>query len=381
MKAKINQKKFGMALSYAARSVSSKPNIPVLSNVLLEVKDSGINISATNLDMGINMWIPCNVEEEGSTTVSARFIADFISASSGENVEIELKGNMLHVKTNSSEADFLTIDSSEFPVLPEVKGEPLFTINKHDLLISMNKVLFACSTDLSVGKIQLTGCLFNIDKNAQEIEFVGLDSFRLSLRKSKIENLSINDENLEIIVPARFLQELSKVLSDHENVEKLDVFLSENKSQIIFVFDDISFSIRLLEGPYPDYKRILPDDHVFSFEVEKSELDAAIKIVNTFARINIGNKTLMDVNIEKSEISLIANVAEVGNNVTTVAIQKAEGPSDLNTAYNLRYLQDLVNHVTGKFIIFESKGALAASVFKDTADKNFLHLIMPLRRE
>lgn len=381
MKVKINHKKLRNALNYASRSVSQKPNIPILSNVLIEAKNSGINISATNLDMGINMWIPCNVEEDGATTVSAKFIADFISASDGDHVEFELKGNVLNVKTQSSKAEFMTIDSSEFPILPVVKGNPLFKISKHEFLISMNKVLFACSTDISSGKIQLTGCLFDIDEEKSEVEFVGLDSFRLSLRRSKIENVSFEGNKPEIIVPARFLQELTKILVDYENVETIEVYLSENKSQIIFLFDDVSFSVRLLEGPYPDYKKILPEDHVYFFEVEKNEFDKAIKIVNTFARSNLGNKTLMDVNIEKFEINLIANVAEVGNNVTSILAKTVEGPSDLNTAYNLKYLQDLVNHVVGKFIIFESKGPLAASVFKDNADKNFLHIVMPLRRE
>jgi DNA polymerase-3 subunit beta len=381
MKATINYKKLARALNYAARSVSLKPNIPILSNVLLEAKNSGVYISATNLDMGISMWIPCEVKEEGSTTVSARFIADFVSASNGEYVQLELKNNLLEVKTSVSKAEFVTIESNEYPILPKVTGKPMFSIDKHDFLVSMNKVLFACSSDLSAGKIQLTGCLFNIEEASEEIEFVGLDSFRLSLRKSKIENLSMIDEKQEIIVPSRFLQELTKILLDFDDIEKIDVYLSENKSQIIFVFDDISFSVRLLEGPYPDYKRILPEDFTFTFEVEKQEFERAIKIVNTFAKSNLGNKTLMDVNIETSELSFIANVAEVGNNITTIAINKTDGPSDLNTAYNLKYLQDLVNHITGKFITFESKGPQAASVFKDNADKNFLHLVMPLRRE
>lgn len=381
MKVTINHKRIAQALNYASKAVSTKPNIPVLSNVLLKADDNGLHLSATNLDMGISMWIPCQVEEKGEITVSAKFIADFVSVASGETVELVLNKNVVDVKTKTSEATFNTIAAKEFPVLPSISEEKSFSINAHDFIVSMNKVLFSCSTDLSAGKIQLSGVLFDVDTEKSTVDFVGLDSFRLSKRTVPIQDLKKENLKDEIIVSARYLQELVRILQDHENVERLDVFLSKNKSQIIFSFDDVEFSVRLLEGPYPDYKRILPDDFSYTFEIPKGDFEQAVKVVNTFARSNLGNKTFLDVNLEKSEITLKANVSDVGENETSVHVEKIDGPSDLNTAYNLRYLQDLVSHVTGKTIIFETKGQLAATLFKDKADKDYLHLIMPLRRD
>lgn len=381
MKITINHKRLAQALSYTSKAVSNKPNIPVLSNVLLKADDNGLHLSATNLDMGIDLWIPCQVEEKGEVTVSARFIADFVNVASGDTVEMSLEKNIVRVKTKSSEATFNTIPSKEFPVLPTVGDKKAFSIRAHDFILSMNKVIFSCSTDLSAGKIQLSGVLFDIAQNGSSIDFIGLDSFRLSKRTTAIQEFSKDIEKAEIIVPARYLQELVRILQDFEQVETVDVYISKNKSQIIFSFDDVKFSIRLLEGPYPDYKRILPDDFSFTFEISKNDFEQAIKIINTFARSNLGNKTLMDMNLEKSEVTLKANVSDIGENETEVHVEKIDGPSDLNTAYNLRYLQDLVNHITGKTLIFETKGQLAATLFKDKTDKQFLHLIMPLRRD
>lgn len=382
MKVTLKHSKLSKALSYASKAVSAKPNIPILSNVLLKAEENSIRVAATNLDMGINMWIPCSIEADGSTTVNAKYISDFVSATStDENLNLDLDGTTLNVKTSKSKANFTTILPDEFPVLPKLAEKPIFTIAVHDFVESMDKTLFACSTDLSAGRIQQSGVLFELYKEINEIHFIGLDGFRLSRKVAQITNIDTEIEKSEIIVSARYLNELVRILSDYPEVENLDVYLSESGSQIIFKFEDNEFSIRLLEGPYPDYKRIMPDDFLFGYEVDKKELEGAIKIINTFARGNLGNKTLLDFDLENSEIRLKSAVAEVGEGETEVTVTNPTGESDLKTAYTLRYLQDIVSHSTGDKLIIETKGPLAATVFKDNNDPRFIHLIMPMRRD
>lgn len=382
MKITLNHAKLAKSLQYASRAVSVKPNIPVLSNVLLDVSNTDIKLSATNLDMGINMWIPGKVEDEGSTTVSAKYIADFVAASSSDKVEIDSKDSTLLVKTSKSKANFSTIPSNEFPPLPETPTTPIFTISSSELIISMDKVLFSCSTDYSAGKIQQTGVLFELEEgNDDEISFVGLDGFRLSKRSSKITNLKKELITSQIIVPARYMSEVVKILQDYSDVDTVDVFITENKSQIIFKFDDVEISLRLIEGPYPDYKRIMPDSFVYTFEVKRNDLEEGIKVINTFARSNLSSKTLFDFDIENNVIKLRSSVAEVGENETVIGVEATDGSGDLNSAYNLRYLQDLVNHIKGETIKFETKGPLSASIFKDKADSKYIHILMPLRRD
>jgi DNA polymerase-3 subunit beta len=379
MKIILNHTKLAKALSYTSRAVSAKPNIPILSNVLVDVDNGNLKLSATNLDM----WIPGQVEADGKVTINAKYISDFVSAASSDTdkIEMNLVDNNVMVKTENSKASFNIIPAEEYPVLPKVSETPIFKINSNDFISSMEKIIFACSTDLSSGRIQQSGVLFEIDKENNEITFVGLDGFRLSKRVIQLKDLQDNIQKEEIIVPSRYLGELTKILQDYSSVDQIEVFLSENNSQIIFKFEDIEFSIRLLEGPYPDYKRIMPDSNVFSFEVKKKDIENAIKIANTFARGNLGNKTLFDFDLETSKVTLKSTVAEIGEGETVVVVSNAQGESDLKTAYTLRYLQDLVNHIKGDTIIFETKGQLAASIFKDKDDSQFVHLIMPMRRE
>lgn len=381
MKVTLNHAKLTKMLQYASRSVSQKPNIPILANVKLDATKSGLKLSATNLDMGINMWIPGVVEEEGSTTVSAKFLSDFVSATSSESVELELKDSILLVKTQKSKAKFNTIPASEFPVLPNTGEGKFLTMSIEDFEKSMDKVLFACSNDTSPGKIQQTGVLFEVVDEVS-LNLVGIDGFRLSLRKVNVAELNkdlIGESQL--IVPARYLSDFNKILADIEEIDRFDVFISENKTQVIFKIDEIEYSVRLLEGPYPDYKRIMPDTYTYAFDVSKSELEGALKVISTFARSNLAYKTLFDMDVESKNVKLRSNVADIGENETAFEIENVEGEMDMNAAYNLRYLQDIVNHIRGGKLRFETKGPLAASIFKDLDDENFIHLLMPLRRE
>jgi len=381
MEIKLNHTNLAKSLQYTSRAVSAKPNIPVLSNVLLDISKNGLKLSATNLDMGINVWIPGLVEREGKITVSAKFISDFVSASSGDNVELKLEGSLVTVKTDKSKANFNTIQSSEFPVLPEISETPLFKISAKEFMTSMDKVIFSCSTDMSIGKIQQSGVLFELNKEDSEVIFVGLDGFRLSKRNAKVKDLAETLPTEQIIVPAKYLAEVQKIASDYVDLDEIEVYLSKNNSQIIFKFEEIEFSIRLIEGPYPEYKRILPDSASFTFEVKRGDLENAIKVVNTFARSNLGYKTLFDLDLENSAIKLKSIVAEVGENESIVNVTEVQADTDLNTSYNLKFIQDVVSHIKGDTIIFETKGPLAASVFKDKSDARFVHLLMPLRRE
>lgn len=376
----LNHSKLKKALSYASKAVSTKPNIPILTNVLLRATKNGLHVAATNLEMGITLWIPGQVNAEGTTTISAKFFADFVSATFGDTVEINLSDSVLAVETQSSNAKFNTIAPEEFPVLPQSSENPIFILPALEFADNIEKVLFAASTDLTAGRIQQSGILFEPNDEG-EITVVGLDGFRLSQTKIKTESISNDISKEEIIVPARYLTEVVRIIRDNPDIESVEVYLSENNSQIIFKLDDAELSIRLLEGPYPEYKRILPDDHSFTFEVAKTELEHALKVVNTFARGNLGNKVLFDFDIETGRVVLTSQVSDIGDGKAEVEVSNIDGESDLNSAYTLRYLGDFVSHCKGDTIVYETKGPLAASVLKDKDDAEFIHIIMPMRRD
>lgn len=378
MKITLAQERLSKALSYVSRSVSSKPNIPVLSNVLLEVEGDDLQLSATNLDMGIHMWIGGKVDSPGKLTVSGKFLSDFVSASGSGNVTLEMDGQVLKAKFAHAKADFQIIPADEFPVLPKVEGTPLFTVDAKDLMQGLRQTLFASATDIATSQIQFTGILFSLPDGANgNLTLAGTNGYRLSENQVQVERES--GDAVKVIVPTRALQEFVKIMGS-ENATNIEVYLSETKSQIIFAFAEIEFSIRLLEGPYPDYTQIIPNGHTFSFDADKSEFEKALKIVNTFARNIQGYRVDWDIDIETNTLVMRSKVPNLGVNETKIEVKNLSGPSDLKNAFNLMYLIEMINNIPGDTIHFETNSAIEPAVFRTKEDKKFLHLIMPLER-
>lgn len=378
MQITLPQSQLAKALNYTSRAVSVKPNIPVLANILIEVAKDSLHLGATNLDMGINMWIPGQAEAEGRVTVSGKLLADFINAADGASVDILLEGDTLQVITDNSRADFQTIPATEFPVLPKVKGDPVFVLKSSDFADSVAKVAFASSTDFITSRIQYTGVLFSFEPdNAEQLTLVGLDGYRLSRKQIQVKRAETN--GLEIIVPAKSLQELVKIVQT-ETADDVEVYVNDNRSQAIFKIGDIEVSIRLLEGPFVDYHKAIPAECAYEFDVSKVELEAAMRVVNTLARTVQGHRVDWDLDLETAVLTMRSH-AELGKNQTKLKVEGVIGSSDFKAAYSLQFLMDMVSHMDGDNIHFATNGPLSAAVFTDSQDPAFLHLVMPLQRE
>ncbi len=378
MQITIQRQKLAKALNYVSKAVSSKPNIPVLSNVLLSVKDDQLKLSATDLDMGINMWVPGVGSQGGQVTASGKFLADFINASSGDKVELKLEGDVLHVSSAKSKAQFQTIPASEFPVLPKVGEKPTYSFNTADFIKSMQKVIFACAADNNTSTIQFTGVLFEVEEGTKHIHFVGLNGFRMSRKRMRLSES--NATSSQLIVPAKSLQDLVRILAAEEESE-IKIYVNEAATQIIFAIADLEFSIRLLEGPYPDYKDVIPTESSYEFEVQKSEFEQSLRVINTFARSITGNKVNWDLDTETGELLMHSEVIDLGRNETSLQVEDVKGTGVLKDAYSMQFLMDFVSHTDGDTISFHTNAPLAAAVFTDKADADFIHIIMPVLRD
>lgn len=378
MKITVQHEKLARALNFAVRAVNSKPNIPVLANFLLTVEKGVLQIGSTNLDMGINLWIAGNIEQEGKVTVAAKLFTDFVTATTGSKVTLELVDNTLKVITDRSAAELQTIPASEFPILPSVSGEASISVNPESLVNALNKVIFACAVESIPGKTQQTGVYFELSQEDNIVTMVGLDGYRLSEVKLKVKR--IKNEEFKIIVPAKALQELTKIITSEPELESVDIYLKASNAQVLFKVGELEFSVGLLEGPYVEYKQVIPGEYNFQCEIDRKELEEGIKVINTFARSVLGNRTEFDVDPDDGKIVMGSTITDLGKNRSEVKIYSPEG-NELKAAYNLRYLAEMVAAMGANRIIFQTKSALGPAVFKDKDNNDFLHLIMPLKRD
>ena len=378
MKLRIPQEDFTKALSIVGRFVASKPSLPVLGNILLAVEDKQLKLAATNLEMGINFWLPAEIIEEGAVTVPAKVLTEFVSSLSPKTVELVLKDQILHLSCGSFEANINGISASEFPSLPKVSGEPTLKLPAQVFSQALPGVCFAAAPD--EGRPVLTGVL--TDFKDEGILLVATDGYRLSKKLVKVaKKEKIFKGKMKLIIPARTFLEVSRIVGEMgtKEEEDLKVVVTKDQNQIIFVFDKIEVSSRLIEGSFPDFNKVIPTESKTKVEVETEELSHAVRVASIFAKDSANIIRLL---LEpKVGITLSANTKEVGDNVSKVEA-KVSGEK-MEIAFNSRYILDFLANVGTQMLALEFSGSLSPGVFypllKEGIDKTFLHLIMPVR--
>ena len=173
--------------------------------------------------------------------------------------------------------------------------------------------------------------------------------------------------------------EVAKLVRDNvADKDAVKVYYLGNKNQMLFKIGDVDLSTRLIEGDFPDYEKIMPKEKSLRFRAKKVEFADALKVVTIFARNVVGNKARVKVDTETEKLSLSASVVDVGKNESMVNLEDVEG-ENFETGYNVRFLTDMVNTLSGSDFVFETNGPTAPGVFLDPKDSEFIHIIMPMR--
>lgn len=370
-----NQDTFSKYLNIVSRIVSSKPGLPILSNVLFETSNGKLIMSATDLEIGIHCWIGAEVKSEGKTAVPAKQLAEFVNSVPSEKIEAILDNTMFSVSTTKNFAQFNTLSSDDFPAIASISDQqPVLRFAKQDILEAVDKVAFAAAKDDV--KPVLTGIKIELIDNV--IAFVAADGLRLSRFIVKLNSNVPN--NMDLLIPAKALMELANIVStfgSEDGDNSISMFVIEEKNQVLFRFNDIDLVSRLIDGKFPDYKAIIPTSHQTNFAFKKSDFQNSLKVTNIIARNVVGNKLFLNIQVKDSEVTLNATQAEVGNNKSSFAVQ-AEG-KDLTMAFSGKYLGDVLNNIDDEDLIFECSTPVAPGVFKIKGNENFVHLLMPMR--
>ncbi|MGB9911486.1 MAG: DNA polymerase III subunit beta [Microgenomates group bacterium] len=371
MKAIVLQENFLKGLSLVSRAVSSKSQLPVLSNILITTEKGQLKLSATNLETGINYWLGAKIEKEGAICVSAKNLTEFVSFLPPEKIELEVKENSLSLKSGNYSASFVGLSPSEFPLLPTVDLKGIFSFDYQKMAEAINQLFFAASTDES--RPVLTGILFQIKDG--DLILVATDGYRLSFKKiEKLKGLEkLKEIKEKIIIPAKSLVEVIRVLEE-EKEGKINLDLISSSTQVVFSSAHAQVISRLIEGDFPDFERIIPSSYNTKIILEKEDFLRAVRSAAIFAR---ESANVVKLKIKKGELKISANAPQVGENLVNLEVSQ-EG-EDNNIAFNVRYLLDFLNSTSAKKIVFETSGALNPGVFKPEDDSSYLHLIMPVR--
>lgn len=366
MQLQVTQENLNKALSVVARVASARNTLPILANVLIRTVDNRLSISATNLDIAITEHIGAKVAEEGAITVPARLMQDFISSLPAGVIDLKLDEHKLRISTDKYQSVVNGVMADDFPVMPAINtkdgGGQTWTINGSLLKKSLQQVIMAASSDES--RPVLTGVLLQTQDG--HLFAAATDSYRLAEK-----DLGQSTQDIRLLIPATAIQDLLRILGDYDEV----VSVTHDDQQVLFQASDVDLVARLIEGKYPDYRKLIPANFAVETRLSRTDLVNVTKVSSLFARESAGSITI-NVDETKGELSVRSVASQLGEN-TASASGTITGSGSITL--NSRYLLDALHAFSGDQVSFCFNGKLEPTLLRDPGNQDYVHIIMPLK--
>ena len=370
MEFSINRDIFLKSLSHAHGIIEKKTTLPILSNILIDAKDSKIKITATDLDIIYSEEIPVqDLQKEGSTTTSASILYDILrKLESNTKVEISLQSsNKLKLVSGNSKFNLLCVSSDNFPLSDEDIKKKTLEISSKELLKLLNKTKISISNDET--RHYLNGIYLHITnfENKKFLTGVATDSHRLS--SSSLEVASDNEFE-SLILPKKTIFQLISLLEESTNTVKI----SNNKSKIKFEIDKSILISKVIDGRFPDYNKVVPKDNDKTLQIKLNEFKNSVERVTT---VSLDRKEGLKLFVSKDSLQLSVSSPNSGDGIEK--INAKYNSNDINISFNSRYLIDIASQIENSLITISLKDAGSPVLIKDLSDKKSFHVIMPMK--
>jgi DNA polymerase-3 subunit beta len=347
--------------------------LPITQNILLSAEQSRLKLAATNLEMAITCWVGAKVKQKGEITVPARLLTDFVNSLPNDLIEMNLpaSGRILELKSGHFQARIHGIDAADFPPIPQINDGITTTIEAANLREGIAQVAFAAATEES--RPVLTG--INTEFDGDQLNLVAADGFRLAVHKTTL-NSRIKDKTA-VIIPARTLSELSRVIGEQE--EPVEITVNEKKSQVLFRLKDAEIVSQLIQGSFPNYSQVIPQSYTTRAVVDISEFLRVTKMSSIFARDASGIVRLVitpGTELTPGKVTVSAQAEEVGDNVGEVdALIDGE---EAKIAFNVRYLSDVLSVLPQAQVALELTTPSSPGTIRPIGVDNYVHVVMPM---
>jgi DNA polymerase-3 subunit beta len=373
MKVTCLQENLAKGLGIVTRAVSPRNVLPVLGNVLLATEDGRLKLAATNLEIGITYWLGAKVEEEGSITVPARTITDFVNTLPNEKIRMVLdsRRQSLNLHCEAFTSDIKGVDAQEFPLLPGANLGDGIALNVADLREMITQTTIAAATDDT--RPVLTGVLVRLE--GDRLTLAAADGFRLSMREAKL-SASVRDA-VSVIIPARALSELARLVGDQD--ETVWMVLPSGRGQAVFRLKEAELSSSLIDGTFPDFQPIIPRSYNTHAVLSTAQFLKACKAADIFARQASHSARLTitpGAGSEPGKLQVNATAAETGQGETVIDAS-VEGAA-IEIAFNVKYLVDVLTVVNTPNVSLETTGPASPGVIRPVGREDFTHVIMPM---
>lgn len=372
MKVQVLQENLQRGLSIVGRAVATRSTLPITANVLLLTDNGRLKLAATDLDIAISAWVGAKIDEPGATTVPSRLIADFVASlpAATVNLEIPERGRQVKLECARNESTINAMDAEDFPKIATLAGGNAIEIDPKALRKAIERVEFAAASDDS--RPVLTGV--HVRSEGTKLTFASADGFRLAV--ADIELARAPEEPIEVVVPARALREVSRLLGDA--AETVEMRLNSQKTQVQFTLTDVELVAQLIQGTFPNYSQLIPSEYTTRVRVSLEEFRREARIAAIFARDGSGiiRLEIFPGDGMPGRLKVSARADEIGNNEGEIDAS-VEGDAS-KIAFNSRYLQDVLGALTGDEVALEMTSPSSQGVFRPVADEGYVHVVMPM---
>ncbi|GBE06351.1 MAG TPA: DNA polymerase III subunit beta [Nitrospirae bacterium] len=367
MKIKVSREDMQKVLQNIQGIVEKKSTMPILSHFLLKAAKT-TTIIATDLDIAFTRPLKAEVDKKGSLCIPARKLFEIAREVDDDIVLESQENNWLKVTSGKSTFKLMGLPEDEYPALPKISSSDELNMGADTLRNMIEKTVYA--TGDSDTRYTLNGLLFHFVPKKKNIELrvVGTDGHRLAFIADDIAG-KISEEK-KLILPKKAAIEIRRLLEDSEG----DVTIGLDKNHIFFSIDDIVFTSRLIEGTYPNYEQVIPQDNEKKAEIDRIACAKALRRTSIMSRERT-NAVRFD--LEPGKLTLISINPDVGEAREEIAAQYKGEP--ISIGYNARYLLDVVQTMTGDTVAFELQDPLSPTLIREGDGKSYKCVIMPMR--
>ena len=367
------QENLSRGLGVVGRAVATRATLPVTQNVLLTTDQSRLKLTATNLEIAISTWIGAQIDHEGSVTIPARLLTEFVNQLPDDKIEIDLVDSPKGVALECArfKANMNGTDAEEFPPIPTVEDGTTIVVPADVLKGAIERVAFAAATEDS--RPVLTGIKVEITGN--QLTLAAADGFRLGVET--VELATGVEEEMGFIVPAKTMQEVQRLIGDR--ADDITITVTEPASQVLFKFGDIEIVSQLVQGAFPDYEKLIPATAGTTATVKLQDFLQATRAAAIFARDGSGIVRLIVSPGEDGapgKVTVASRAEELGDNEGEFEAT-IEG-DEAKVAFDSRYLLDVLGVLGSGTVTLETTTPSSPGVIRATDRDGYTHVVMPM---
>jgi len=349
------------------KAIASSPNAPIFSGIHLILKDNILEMVAMDINFFMSDSIEVKGEVEGDILVPAKSFADLLAKFDKEDILLEKDENDAELNITSLKGNFSIplMDKNDFPPFPDFNGQKTLTLPEEKIGDLIRKTVFACSTDET--RPLFTGVL--CEKKGENLTFVGTNTHRLAIKNAVINDG--DDSEFNLVIPARLLREISNNIGKEVSEE---VEISLQNRQILVKVGPVKMISSLIEGSFPDYRRVVPPKFSTKTIFKKIDMEKAIQRVALFSK---DDYSIVRLSVGKDAITLTSGISDLGQGKEVVDCQTSgEG---LNIAFNSKYVMDILKNSDSDEVAMAVNNSLSPSCFQPVGEENYTYIVTPVR--